>query len=102
MIRLPPRSTRTDTLLPYTTLFLSLARTPARAKRTLITRRALTRAAQAPYVCAMYTAVCSAGSLGTGDECVVCGVGGEPTPNRPNAGRSTAFLERPRGCCSKL
>src|SRR3546814_656057 len=25
MIRLPPRSTRTDTLFPYTTLFLSLA-----------------------------------------------------------------------------
>src|SRR3546814_1136607 len=28
MIRLPPRSTRTDTLLPYTTLFRSLARAP--------------------------------------------------------------------------
>src|SRR3546814_8751002 len=26
MIRLPPRSTRTDTLLPYTTLFRSAAR----------------------------------------------------------------------------
>src|SRR3546814_13902201 len=26
MIRLPPRSTRTDTLFPYTTLFRSLAR----------------------------------------------------------------------------
>src|SRR3546814_6840159 len=28
MIRRPPRSTRTDTLLPYTTLFRSLAETP--------------------------------------------------------------------------
>src|SRR3546814_1069542 len=29
MIRRPPRSTRTDTLLPYTTLFRSLRRQPA-------------------------------------------------------------------------
>src|SRR3546814_4096620 len=28
MIRRPPRSTRTDTLFPYTTLFRSLARSP--------------------------------------------------------------------------
>src|SRR3546814_3471229 len=28
MIRRPPRSTRTDTLFPYTTLFLSLRRIP--------------------------------------------------------------------------
>src|SRR3546814_16412900 len=28
MIRRPPRSTRTDTLFPYTTLFRSIARTP--------------------------------------------------------------------------
>src|SRR3546814_10176997 len=34
MIRRPPRSTRTDTLFPYTTLFRSHRRTPAdRAKR---------------------------------------------------------------------
>src|SRR3546814_1496312 len=32
MIRLPPRSTRTDTLLPYTTLFRSLARRSAECK----------------------------------------------------------------------
>src|SRR3546814_13481658 len=31
MIRLPPRSTRTDTLFPYTTLFRSLL--PARGER---------------------------------------------------------------------
>src|SRR3546814_12603790 len=30
MIRRPPRSTRTDTLFPYTTLFRSLLRQPAR------------------------------------------------------------------------
>src|SRR3546814_10530609 len=30
MIRLPPRSTRTDTLFPYTTLFRSLAPPPLR------------------------------------------------------------------------
>src|SRR3546814_20252011 len=29
MLRLPPRSTRTDTLVPYTTLFRSLAGKPA-------------------------------------------------------------------------
>src|SRR3546814_13424585 len=29
IIRRPPRSTRTDTLFPYTTLFRSLAQTPA-------------------------------------------------------------------------
>src|SRR3546814_9453226 len=35
MIRRPPRSTRTDTLFPYTTLFRSLRRAPARAVRGL-------------------------------------------------------------------
>src|SRR3546814_1297768 len=33
MIRRPPRSTRTDTLFPYTTLFRSPARPPCRACR---------------------------------------------------------------------
>src|SRR3546814_8930894 len=32
MIRRPPRSTRTDTLFPYTTLFRSIAAAPARIK----------------------------------------------------------------------
>src|SRR3546814_15433201 len=32
MIRLPPRSTRTDTLFPYTTLFRSASETPTQAK----------------------------------------------------------------------
>src|SRR3546814_5040564 len=34
MIRRPPRSTRTDTLFPYTTLFRSGDRLPRRAGRT--------------------------------------------------------------------
>src|SRR3546814_1501570 len=33
MIRRPPRSTRTDTLFPYTTLFLSFPVAPSRALR---------------------------------------------------------------------
>src|SRR3546814_13142975 len=33
MIRRPPRSTRTDTLFPYTTLFRSLCDAPARRRR---------------------------------------------------------------------
>src|SRR3546814_1719860 len=33
MIRRPPSSTRTDTLFPYTTLFRSLAPSPAKAGR---------------------------------------------------------------------
>src|SRR3546814_1478544 len=33
MIRLPPRSTRTDTLFPYTTLFRSLRPEPSSRKR---------------------------------------------------------------------
>src|SRR3546814_14845481 len=35
MIRRPPKSTRTDTLLPYTTLFLSLVRQQEGPPRTL-------------------------------------------------------------------
>src|SRR3546814_8242589 len=34
MIRRPPRSTRTDTLFPYTTLFRSILRRPCRASST--------------------------------------------------------------------
>src|SRR3546814_18412510 len=50
MIRLPPRSTRTDTLFPYTTLFRS-ARLPAlegRATRLVQRRRGYDRGALAP------------------------------------------------------
>src|SRR3546814_6701602 len=35
MIRRPPRSTRTDTLFPYTTLFRSMSSTASRAKSSL-------------------------------------------------------------------
>src|SRR3546814_6311307 len=34
MIRRPPRSTRTDTLFPYTTLFRSITRSPTRSATT--------------------------------------------------------------------
>src|SRR3546814_3267080 len=45
MIRRPPRSTRTDTLFPYTTLFRSLAGSPAfDAERIPLGPRALCRA----------------------------------------------------------
>src|SRR3546814_6592019 len=36
MIRRPPRSTRTDTLLPYTTRFRSAARLPDNAENTTV------------------------------------------------------------------
>src|SRR3546814_4496295 len=39
MIRRPPRSTRTDTLFPYTTLFRSRFRRPARRRRAFRIRR---------------------------------------------------------------
>src|SRR3546814_3641133 len=39
MIRRPPRSTRTDTLFPYTTLFRSLSRPPIRYRRSCESRR---------------------------------------------------------------
>src|SRR3546814_2306053 len=40
MVRRPPRSTRTDTLFPYTTLFRSLKRLVARADTIHLTWRA--------------------------------------------------------------
>src|SRR3546814_11184478 len=39
MIRRPPRSTRTDTLFPYTTLFRSFTASPETRVRTLESRR---------------------------------------------------------------
>src|SRR3546814_10174379 len=39
MIRRPPRSTRTDTLCPYTTLFRSQAQGPGRGRPVLHRRR---------------------------------------------------------------
>src|SRR3546814_9417057 len=54
MIRRPPRSTRTDTLFPYTTLFRSLAippgcRSPAVARAAGAAGEAGGRASQAPH-----------------------------------------------------
>src|SRR3546814_7530836 len=51
MIRLPPRSTRTDTLFPYTTLFRSIAEEyvtwPTGPSRAIVTRIDLPRVARA-------------------------------------------------------
>src|SRR3546814_2271431 len=44
MIRRPPRSTRTDTLFPYTTLFRSLSRRPGAPAHDGVRRRACCRA----------------------------------------------------------
>src|SRR3546814_9085780 len=50
MIRRPPRSTRTDTLLPYTTLFRSLAslRSPAKTLPAMMSAWALARLSARP------------------------------------------------------
>src|SRR3546814_2855227 len=48
MIRRPPRSTRTDTLFPYTTLFRSAARRAGHADETLRPDAAGQRARQLP------------------------------------------------------
>src|SRR3546814_19693740 len=45
MIRRPPRSTRTDTLLPYTTLFRSIAKEAGEAADAVIDRWSKVRAA---------------------------------------------------------
>src|SRR3546814_15192357 len=42
MLRRPPRSTRTDTLFPYTTLFLSAVRAPSGRTHLLPTERKMT------------------------------------------------------------
>src|SRR3546814_4193827 len=51
MIRRPPRSTRTDTLFPYTTLFRSYARPPRRLPLAP-SRRATYRPPEAPLASA--------------------------------------------------
>src|SRR3546814_7391420 len=56
MIRRPPRSTRTDTLFPYTTLFRSVA--PARRGEHAVAVEGLAAVAQAPSV---HQSVCRAG-----------------------------------------
>src|SRR3546814_9723020 len=51
MIRRPPRSTRTDTLCPYTTLFRSLG-DPLRDRSTISVRYALPVTAFLEWICA--------------------------------------------------
>src|SRR3546814_16188259 len=50
MLRRPPRSTRTDTLFPYTTLFRSRLRALARTRRSLFRGDARCRARQGRYL----------------------------------------------------
>src|SRR3546814_5008876 len=55
MIRRPPRSTRTDTLLPYTTLFRSSEKpmpTTEQLRRTMIDRQIVSRGIKSPHVLA--------------------------------------------------
>src|SRR3546814_2078402 len=49
MIRRPPRSTRTDTLFPYTTLFRSLARHRSRARDQGLRGRPISSRFRAPW-----------------------------------------------------
>src|SRR3546814_4512959 len=48
MIRRPPRSTRTDTLLPYTTLFRSKRPRPARRRERIVHRLIRLHTGEAP------------------------------------------------------
>src|SRR3546814_2629897 len=61
MIRRPPRSTRTDTLFPYTTLFRSFTRPwkrkPPRSNTTLVTPALVAAAATRLPTCAAAAAV---------------------------------------------
>src|SRR3546814_5679586 len=64
MIRAPPRSTRTDTLFPYTTLFRSgwsAGASPGRSGRVPPSRRRISPMSEPLLI------------LGTGDHAVVCG-----------------------------
>src|SRR3546814_1116999 len=65
MIRRPPRSTRTDTLLPYTTLFRSLLQQPLGAQRQQILG-AGTGTDEPDEAGVVLGAVEEAGGLGTG------------------------------------
>src|SRR3546814_1949185 len=75
MIRRPPRSTRTDTLFPYTTLFRS--RWPERISSSRLSRSAIARDAAlvfmgrsigacklCPQACTLLWIVCKAGQAG--------------------------------------
>src|SRR3546814_21053252 len=49
MIRRPPRSTRTDTLFPYTTLFRSTSSYPQDMSRVVTMNRVITAVLERPY-----------------------------------------------------
>src|SRR3546814_8281920 len=103
MIRRPPRSTRTDTLFPYTTLFRSAERTALRAARdVVVTERAALGAAGvvegaigAGIGKAGAVAVAMLGALGLVDRGVLFpGLGGGI--EYPEAGAGRSGLRRPR------
>src|SRR3546814_3139336 len=62
MIRRPPRSTRTDTLFPYTTLFRSLCAGSAQAPKTVKNREEFPMAKLdfyfSPGACSLATHIC--------------------------------------------
>src|SRR3546814_1141385 len=64
MLPLPPRSTRTDTLLPYTTLFRSLPRMRGTATATFFLATTLVGLALGPYMAGQVSAITH--SLSTG------------------------------------
>src|SRR3546814_7483507 len=57
MLPLPPRSTRTDTLLPYTTLFRSLPRMRGTATATFFLATTLVGLALGPYMAGQVSAI---------------------------------------------
>src|SRR3546814_19383335 len=67
MIRRPPRSTRTDTLFPYTTLFRSTA------QYTAITGIEPLRGALAAHMAGVYGSATGAGAIGPGNVLVTAG-----------------------------
>src|SRR3546814_4949902 len=97
MIRRPPRSTRTDTLFPYTTLFRSLRRVGKKEERSMLLAR-LTLAAAALFA-GITTA--AAGDIAPGDVKIVDGVLARPVSDAPASaaeGRKI-FADRKLGNC---
>src|SRR3546814_20534538 len=94
MIRRPPRSTRTDTLFPYTTLFRSLRRVGKKEERSMLLAR-LTLAAAALFA-GITTA--AAGDIAPCDVKIVDGVLSRPVSDSPAsaaAGRKRLGNGRP-------
>src|SRR3546814_2779184 len=92
MIRRPPRSTRTDTLFPYTTLFRSLRwACPAAARPWFRTLCALFRADTGP--CNRFHRCCPSFGGGNGDQ---PWLDGSPTGDSIDVGRQSRLSYNPR------